>query len=245
MPFTHSHLSLPEWKEDVWECFLFIEKKFPLFPSFEFPDSCLIGEKLLDLIYYTPTVGSLASDQLKQFALFMIFLLKSTLLFDRSFSLDMKHKESKLILMHADLYLIQGGIEFNKLHQHQKCQLLLEETLNFLSTHYLSSFDQVQKTLSLQEILSQRYGALVYCAIVGILLLSDNTTIPKKALFSFSRAYGLYLCIKNHKLLHSTHQDPTLLNKQSQKLLSLLSKNAKELAFLQYLSSDFERKAFT
>jgi hypothetical protein len=242
MPFTHSHGSFSEWKEQTWECFFLLEKSFPLSKRFELNDFFPITEKILRLIFSTSSVASLPYDQLIQYALFVMFLLKSTLYFDRSFSADMQQKDSKLILMHADLYLVQGGIEFSKIHEHKQCQILLDETLNFIATNYQVTYNRKNLSSTLISTLSNRYGALVYCAIAGLFLVSGKSVFPEKLLYSFSRSYGLLLCLEHHELLSlSQRNSPTLLN-YSLKVLSILNDNSVELSFLGHLSSDIERK---
>jgi hypothetical protein len=245
MPFTHSHVSLSEWKEEAWECFFHIEKSFPLSQGFELSGSVLFSNKLLELIYYSSFTASIDHDQLRQFSLFILFLLKSTLFFDRSFSLDMKDKESKLILMHADLYLVQGGIEFSRLDQHQRCQSLLEETLNRLAIHHQVMNSNKNLSTGILETLSQRYGALVYCSIVGIFLISGKSDFPKELLYSLSKIYGLLLCLEYHELVSLSQKDSPLQMKYSKQLVSIINSNPKELAFLNSLSSDLERKVLT
>lgn len=238
MPFTHSHGSFSEWKEQTWECFFLIENSFPLSQRFELNDFFPLTEKLLDLIYCSSSVASLSYNQLTQYALFVMFLLKSTLYFDRSFSADMQQKDSKLILMHADLYLVQGGIEFSKIHEHRRCQKLLDETLNYIATNYQVMYNRKTLSSKIKVTLSNRYGALVYCAIAGLFLVSGISSFPEKLFYSFSRAYGLLLCLEHHELLSLSQEGSTQLITHSHKVLSILQDNPLELSFLSHLSSD-------
>jgi hypothetical protein len=242
MLFQHSHTSFSEWKKEVWECFILIENSFPLSERFELNDAEPFIESLLQLMYHASSQIEISHNQIKQFALFVMFLLKSTLFFDRSFVGDMHQKHFKLIMMHADLYLVQGGIEFSKMHQHHRCQTLLEETLKSIATHYQTDYNRKQLPPIAETNIAHRYGAMVFCAMVGLLLLSGSTHFPRELIFTFSKEYGLLLCLKYHSILSLLPDHRSQIQLHCDKILALLTNHPQELGFLRYLSAEIQKE---
>lgn len=245
MLFKHSHTSFSEWKKEVWECFILIEQSFPLSERFELNDAEPFIESLLQLIYNTSSLVEVRHDQIKQFALFVMFLLKSTLYFDRSFIGDMHQKHSKLIMMHADLYLVQGGVEFSKMHEHRRCQELLEETLKNIATHYQTDYNRKKLSSTAETHISHRYGAMVFCAVVGLFLLSGATHFPRELIYTFSIKYGLLLCLNYHSNLSLLSEHRSQIQSHCDKILALMSNHPQELGFLSYLSTEIQKKGLT
>jgi hypothetical protein len=218
-----SHASFDEYRENVWERFSLTEDSFPLEDKIILPDE----EYFLGALHTINTrlaFQKLANDSLISFSMFTAFFLKSTLLFDASFFESMKLKKAKLLLMQADLYLVQGGIEFSLLPNHQTCHDLLDKTLSSIAlTHNL--FDR--------PTLNQRYSSIFFCAMVAPYLLTKTKDYSTIAFSEFSQCLSHLLCLEHHPYLSDySPESADQINAAKYQLQEVFNKFPHELSML-------------
>ncbi len=185
------------WKKKSWEFFLSSQQSLKINNPFHFSEEEVYLNNLFHFIFYTSKQTMLEQEQILQYALFISMLLRSTLLFDEAFFIPNLQKKSKIALMQADLFLVQGGIAFSKLKNYKNCNTLLDQTLKTISENYVSSSPSNDLTCN-SKLIAKRYGSIFYCSIAGIFLLDGIQQFNKNAYTALADMLGLWVTLCHH-----------------------------------------------
>lgn len=165
-------------------------------------------KELWKLIYLSSKFSNVPKDDSLGVALFISFLLKSTLFFDFTFSKGLTTTNAKLVLIYGDLYLAQGGIEFSNIKGFEKGKKELRKTLkNIALSQKLESIankgNNVLNFNNYKKLIKLRYASIFRLSLIIPFLIGEVEFIPKRAINYYSTNIALLISLTNNKFIKS------------------------------------------